>query len=476
MSRIDSYTSAIELARQVKSREITAREVTEKYLERIEDINPRVHAILTVVRTRALEEAARIDQKLEKDQEVGALAGVPFVAKDLEWTEGVRTTMGSLVYRDFVPDQDSIAVARLRRAGAILIGKTNTCEFGLQLETTNRLGPDTRNPYDSSRTVGGSSGGSAAAVAAGLVPVATGSDSAGSIGNPSAFCGVVGLKPSHGRIPQWPDLEDSHLLLDTGPITRSVEDSALMLSVMSGDDGRDPVAMRSPVPDFVSACSRTPKNLRVAWSSSYGGWPLDPEVRDTFGSAIDAFRSFGYDLVEAHPDVEDECLDIYTPLFMGDAHVAFDHLLSQRPFHLDPVTHDVLLDARNVTLAEYIKAHHKLAKMKRRVGAFFDEYDILITPNNLVPAFPALEPPPAIDGEAVPQDWTPHLGFLTPWNLAGNPHITVPAGRSSDGLPISILLVAAIGDEELLFEAASAFERGRPWSNIVPDLDKLEAP
>lgn len=470
MAPIAAFTPAHELARRIRTREISPTEVVEFFLERSLRLDPHLNALATIAQDDAKRRAEAAERALARREEVGPLHGVPFVVKDLEWTKGIRTTMGSLIYRDFVPTDNSIAVEGLTRAGAIVLGKGNACEFGMQLETTNRLGPDTRNPWDPTRSSGGSSGGSAVAVATGFVPLATGSDSAGSIGNPSALCGVVGLKPTHGRVPLWPDPGDSHLLLDTGCQTRSVQDRALMLSIMAGEDSRDPASLRGPVPDFLSAASRPPGVLRVAWSTTFSRYPVEREIRDVVESAALLFGSMGHHLSEAEPCIDGHFLDTYMPLYLGDVHVAYDDLLSQRASDLDPLTRSSLGDARLVTLSQYVQALHRLVAIHRRVEEFFDDHDLLITPATPVCAFPALNPPDSIDGQPVPRDWTPHLSFLTPWNLAGNPSITVPAGLSEDGLPVGILLVAGAGREDLLLAAAAAFEQERPWAEQIPPL------
>jgi Asp-tRNA(Asn)/Glu-tRNA(Gln) amidotransferase A subunit family amidase len=467
---VDAFTPGHELARRIQAREVSPREAIDFFLQRIRELNPRLHALLTIAEDGAVAAADRASDELSRGGEVGPLHGVPFVVKDLEWTQGIRTTMGSLVYRDFVPREDSIAVERLRRSGAIVIGKGNACEFGMHLETKNRLGPDTRNPWDTALSSGGSSGGSAVAVAAGLAPLATGSDSAGSIGNPSGLCGVVGVKPSHGRVPLWPDPGDSRLLLDTGVITRTVLDAALMLSVMAGEDRRDPVSIRGPAPDYATRLAEPVGRLRVGWSTDFSGYPVDREVREIVLSAVSVFEALGHRVEVGAPDIDGSFYDTFTPLYLADEHVGFDELLSRRPGDLDPDTRIELENARRVTLPEYVRALHRRAQFCRAVEEFFSKYDLLITPNNPVPAFPALDPPASIDGHVVARDWTPHLAFLAPWNLSGNPWITVPAGLSRAGLPVGVLLVAAIGREDLLFAAAAAFERERPWSTLIPPI------
>jgi Asp-tRNA(Asn)/Glu-tRNA(Gln) amidotransferase A subunit family amidase len=467
---ISPFTSGYELVDLYRKGDCGPVEVTTMFLDRISELNPELNAILTVAADGALAAARAAEDDTELDAARRPLHGVPLVVKDLEWTKGLRTTMGSLVYRDFVPDEDSIAVERLRNAGAIVIGKGNACEFGMHLETKNRLGPDTRNPWDLRLSAGGSSGGSAAAVAAGMAPIATGSDSAGSIGNPAALCGVVGVKPSHGRVPLWPDPGDARLFLDTGCITRTVRDAAMMLQVMAGPDKRDPVAIRDLPADFIAALDHTPAKLRIAWSDKTGGQPIDPEVRSVTTDAAAVFDELGFDVETATPKIEEPFFNTFMPLYLADEYVGFDYLLSQRPSDLDPDTRTELENARRVTLAEYVKALHRLWTFQAKVSDFFEEYDVLLTPNNPVPAVPALDPPSEIDGQPVPRDWTPHLAFLTPWNMAGNPWASVPCGFSREGLPIGLLIVAARGREDIMFAAAAAFENARPWRENVPPI------
>jgi Asp-tRNA(Asn)/Glu-tRNA(Gln) amidotransferase A subunit family amidase len=243
-----------------------------------------------------------------------------------------------------------------------------------------------------------------------------------------------------------------------------------MLGVMAGEDPRDPASIRRPAPDYFSAVAESLGSIRVAWSTTYSQYPVEPEIREVVESAASVFKSLGHDLTQAEPQIEGAFYDTYMPLYLADVHTAFDQLLSQRPSDLDRLTLISLEDARRVTLSEYVQALHRLLTLRRRVEEFFSEYDLLVTPNNPVCAFPALEPPDQIDGQPVARDWTPHLSFLSPWNLAGNPWLAVPAGLSQNGLPIGALLVAASGREDLLLTAGAAFERERPWSTQIPPL------
>ena len=247
-----AFAPAWQLRDMIASKEVSPVELVDLYLQRIERMNPQLNSYLTVVDDLARSEAVKAEEAISRGETLGPLHGMPIAIKDLEQTRGIRTTMGSLIHKDFVPDEDSIEVERLRAAGVIILGKTNTPEFGLLGESKNRLGDHCRNPWDTRCTTGGSSGGSAAAIASGLAPLSTGSDSAGSITNPAGFCGVYGIKPTLGRIPCWP-LGAPYLFTHYGPLTWTVKDAALMLQVTAGHDRRDPMAIREAPPDYLAA-------------------------------------------------------------------------------------------------------------------------------------------------------------------------------------------------------------------------------
>ena len=451
--RADSTATA--LAAQVRAGEVSAEEALEAALARIEERDDRIGAFLTVAAESARREAAAADRAVRDGAELGPLHGVPVAIKDLEWTAGIRTTYGSRAFEAFVPREDAIGVARLRAAGAIVIGKTNTPEFGLIGETRNLLGPETRNPWDLERTVGGSSGGSAAAVAAGMVPIATGNDTAGSITCPSAMCGLVGVKPTHGRVPNWPEPRDSRLFLDSGPIARTVADAALMLDVMSGPDPRDPVSRLSgPVPERRS-------EPRVAWSPDWGWLAVDDEVRTAAEAAASAFEELGYRVEPDRPDVGD-AMEILLPLIAGDAIALLDGLGADRDA-LSPEARDELELLGEPDVATFIQALNRLWHYRDAVDRFFERYDLMITPSTAVPAFPLGRPPSSIGGRPVTPRWITFMPFQAPWNLTGQPTASVPCGRSADGLPIGLQITAPRHGDELLLAACAAFEQARPW-------------
>src|SRR5215207_6299567 len=296
------FLPATELVRLVRAKELSVREVMEAHLARIERVNGQVNAIVTLTAERAMDQARAADDALARGEEPGPLSGLPVAHKDLFLTEGVRTTFGSLVYNDFVPDHDALIVERLREAGAISVGKTNTPEFGAGSQTFNEVFGETLNPYDPARTCGGSSGGAAAALACGMVPIADGSDMGGSLRNPASFCNVVGFRPSLGRVPSWPVRAGWSLLSTEGPMARTVQDVALMLGVISGPDSRSPLAISGPGEEFFGPLERDFSGTRVAWSRDLGGLPVDPRVTTVLDEQRHVFEDLGCLVEDNEPD------------------------------------------------------------------------------------------------------------------------------------------------------------------------------
>src|SRR5213593_9358 len=281
------FSTAVELARRIRARDVSDTEVVQAHLAQIERVNPKVNAIVTLTAERALAEARTKDAALARGEVAGPLFGLPVAHKDLVATRGIRTTFGSPIYRDHVPDQDALLVERLRAAGAVTIGKTNTPEFGAGSQTFNEVFGRTLNPYDPTKTCGGSSGGSAVALACGMVPIANGTDTGGSLRNPASFCNVVGLRGALGRVPQWPSDTAWQILSVAGPMARTVADAALMLSAMVGPDRRTPTAIAEPGDRFRAPLGRDFKGVRIAWSHDLGGLPIDRRVTKT----LDAQRA-----------------------------------------------------------------------------------------------------------------------------------------------------------------------------------------
>ena len=400
---------------------------------------------------------------------LGPLHGVPVAFKDLTPTAGIRTTFGSRGLEHFVPTEDAVVVERARAAGAIVIGKTNTPEFGCKGVTDNQIFGHTRNPWNLERNAGGSSGGSAAALAAGLTPLTEGSDLAGSIRIPAAACGVVGLKPSLGRVPRYPQRNAWTSCSHVGPMARTVRDAALFLSVLAGPDERDPQSLPATGEDFAHAAEGGVRGLRVAWSPDLGYAPLTPEVRRAVERAARRFTDLGCSVEEAHPGFANPrtlFITLTSPYRAADME---PHLAKWRD-HLDPVLHSRLDAAAKLTAIDYEKATHERTALWQTVSRFFQRYDLLLTPTVSTAAFPlGLTFPPEIDGRKLdnPLDW---ISLCYPFNLTGQPAISVPCGFTEDGLPVGLQIVGRRFADASVLRAAAAFEAVAPWADRRPGL------
>ena len=440
-----------EVVEAVRSRRVSAREIVAGALEAIDE-GAHVRAFLAVEGERALAAADAVDAIVSRGEEPGPLAGVPVGVKDLTETAGLTTTYGSRAFRTNVPSEDAVLVARLRAAGAIVVGKTNTPAFGMLGETKNRLGADARNPRDPARTPGGSSGGSAAAVAAELVPLATGSDSAGSIAVPASFCGVVGLKASIGRIPTVPSPDDSLQWLSNGVLAATVEDCALALSVLAGHDPRDPVARRDslPHPDAIRAAG-----LQVAFSHDLGFFAVDPEVRRVCESAARRLEGLGVVVSVDAPQTEHP-FEVYMPLYLADVRRAVLPIVA--PDDLFAESLEELAAFPALTDEEYVGALRRLWVFRAAQAAFFERYDAIVCPATAVPAFPLREPPVTIGGRTVTPGWMSFMPFPTAFNLGGQPTVTVPVGVTAEDLPVGLMIAAPLGREDICLWLAHLLE------------------
>lgn len=432
-------------------REVSARELVEASLERIDETGD-LNAFLTLCPERALDEANRLDHDVTAHHD-GALRGVPIAVKDLHDTEGVRTTYGSLRFAEHVPDQDCAVVARLRAAGAIVIGKTNTPAFGLISETKNRLGPPCANPYAPDRTAGGSSGGSAVAVAVGAVPFATGSDAAGSINVPSAFCGVFGFKPSLGMVANVPPSTSLLPFISSGPITHTVDDAALTMDVLVGYDARDPMSRVFPPGSFREALGEgLPAGVRVAYSGDLGRFRVDEEIITQVERTARSLAGRGCVVTRDHPWLDDP-MELYVGLYVPDARQAgFD----------DPATWDELFpeslvelrDAPATSAEQYARRWNKWWLLQSTMREFFTRYDVLVVPTTATTAFVHNEMPSVIGSSSVEPVWTTWMPFTPIFNMTGQPCANVPTGFSSTGLPIGVMVVGAVGADRLVMQVA----------------------
>ena len=467
-----AFAPASEHRELIATKQISPVELTRLYYSRIDKLDSQLNAYLTLTRDTAMAQAREAEESVMRGDELGPLHGVPISIKDLEMTKGVRTTGGSLVYKDRVPEHDSAVVERVFKAGAITLGKTNVPEFGLIGANENRLGDHCRNPWNTGHTTGASSGGAGASVTAGLCSLATGSDGGGSIRIPSSFCGVYGIKPTQGRVSRYngPVAHDlPNLTGQSGPMTRSVRDAAVMLQVIAGYDPRDPTTLRETPPDFVAAVDRGVNGLRVAWSPDFGYAVVDPEVAETTSKAAKVFEELGCSVEESDLTIESH-FDVWWTLATTSLHVNSGHLLESHEDQLTWYILDGLRSGRTVNGADYAKAVGRIDPLKAQFTDLFEEYDLLLSPTMAVPAMPVGEYPADIGDVKAHRHYFRFLPFTYPINLIGHPAASIPCGLSSDGLPIGLHIVGRRGDEETVLAASAAFEKARPWIQHRPPV------
>jgi amidase len=469
MSNELCFSTAVELARRIRAREVSVTEVVQAHLAQIERVNPKVNAIVTLTAERALAEAREKDAELARGAAPGPLFGLPVAHKDLIPTRGIRTTYGSRIYRDNVPEQDALLVERLRAAGAITMGKTNTPEFGAGSQTFNEVFGRTLNPYDLTKTCGGSSGGAAVALACGLVPIANGSDTGGSLRNPASFCNVVGLRGSVGRVPAWPTDSPWGTLHVPGAMARTVADLALMLSAMAGPDRRSPVAIAEPGDRFRGDLGRDFKNVRVAWSRDLGGLPVDRRVTKVLEAQRGTFDSLGCRVEDGEPDLTNagnifqvqRALNFatrYGPLLDKHRHLMKDTVIWN-------VEEGLALTARRIGEADVQRA-----QLYHRMREFMERHEFLLIPTVQVPPFDVTQPyVTEINGTKLPTyiDWMRSCSDIT---VTALPAISVPAGFTDEGLPVGLQIVGRHQDEWGVLQLAHAFERATGFHRRRPPV------
>lgn len=465
------YTPAVELARHYRAGELSPVEVTMAVLERIDHLNPRLNAYCTPTPALALEAARGAEAAIMRGETDAPLLGVPISVKDLILTAGVRTTRGSLLYADYVPDEDAPVVERVKRAGAVILGKTNTPELGWRGTTDNRVFGPSRNPWDTSLTPGGSSGGAAAQVAAGLGPLALGTDGGGSVRIPASYCGIFGLKPHAGRVPVWPASATGDLS-HVGPMTRTVADAALLLGVLAGPDERDRLSLPEGRDDYLAACAQGARDglrgVRVAWSPTLGYASVDPEVRAIAARAAARFAELSAEVEETDPAFPSP-YDTFNVYFYGGITAGLATILPDKKSLLDHGLRAVVEAGGRMTGQEWGRAAQGRMALWERVRTFFGHYDLLLTPTMPQKPFPVgTDGPRGAGDDERNLDWTP---FTYPFNLTGQPVASVPCGWTSDGLPVGLQIVGRRFAEATVLRAAAAFEALQPWADRQPPLD-----
>lgn len=467
------FTPAVALAELIRRRAISPVEIIRAVLERTERLNPRLGAYVLVHAERALEQARQAEQAVMGSQPLGPLHGVAVSIKDNLGTAGDRTTFGSRLLAEFIPPEDAPSVARLRASGAIFVGRTNLPEFAWRGSTDNLLFGESRNPWDPARTPGGSTGGGAAAVAAGLGPLALGSDGAGSIRIPASFCGLVGFKPTFGRVPMYPAAGGNELVAHVCPLARTVSDVALMMNVIARFDPRDPFALPDHGVDYLAALDRPLERahehapVRVAWSPDLGFAPVEPETRRIAEDAARAFADLGVELDEASPELGDPSWILRT-LYGGAQAGAHAARPPEQKAQMDPALVAYAEASASLSVVDYLEAVAARQALVDSLRRFFERYDLLLTPTLCLPTFPlGLVGPDEVSGRSVT-----HLGWTLcyPFNYSGQPAVSVPAGWTESGLPVGLQIVGRRLEDALVLRAAAALETLRPWAERRPDL------
>jgi Asp-tRNA(Asn)/Glu-tRNA(Gln) amidotransferase A subunit family amidase len=467
------FTPATELGRLYRQRELSPVEVAEAVLARLERLNPTLNAFLTATAELAQEQARASEARFQRGEQIGLLDGVPYSIKDIEATAGIRTTYGSKWFEDNVPTADGGAARRLRPTGGVLLGKTNTSNHGYKDMCDNLLGPPCQNPWKLGRTSGASSGGAGAAVAAGLGPVAHGSDGGGSIRIPAALCGVVGVKPSYGRVPLVPNADYWAARSHNGPLARTVRDAALVLQALAGTDGRDPLSIDAQPDDYLAACDGDLRGLQVAWSPDLEYAAVDSEVVEIAGRAARRFVELGCEVDQPRlgwPSPYEFHKVIYG---VGVASRQLERARA-RPDWTDVTLLRMILEGCQYTAQQFAQAQQERSRFYEAVSETFETYDLLLCPTMPVGAWSA-EPGPfeGLDdlGGKPAYSLFERCTFTYPFNMTGQPVATVPCGFTAEGLPVGLQIVGRWHADSQVLRAAACFEALQPWADRRPPLD-----
>ncbi|MCZ6875131.1 MAG: amidase [bacterium] len=461
------FLNATAQAELIASRQISAVELMTAHLDQIERVNPKVNAICTLVAEPALQAAEQADLRQARGEAIGPLHGLPVGIKDLVDTQGIRTTYGSPIYANHVPEQDALVVTRYKQAGAIVLGKTNTPEFGAGSQTFNPVFGATCNPYDLHKTCGGSSGGAGVALACGMLPIAQGSDTGGSLRNPAAWSNVVGFRNSAGRVPVWPSKMGFSALSVTGAMGRTVRDVALQLSVIAGPDPRVPNALQCPADDFRAALGRDFRGVRVAWSRDLGRYPVEPVITQVCDAQRGTFADLGCVVEDAEPDLQGADESFQTVRAYIFAHRHAEHLTRQR----DKMKQTVIWNAEQglrLSALDVARAEEQRTTLHLQMVAFFKQYEFLCLPTTQVPPFSLeQEYPTEINGQPLDTyiDW---MGLCYAITMTGCPAISVPCGFTPDGLPVGLQIVGPPHADVAILQLAHAFEQATMFYQRQP--------
>ena len=456
--------SAVELRGLVLAKEVSPVELLDRTLERLEHVEPRLNSFVTVTEETARVAARAAERAVLDGDAPGLLHGLPVSVKDLIAMDGVRCTFGSKSAADNVATLDAPAVERVREAGAVIVGKTTTSEFGCKAVGDSPLTGITRNPWNLAKTPGGSSAGAAASVAAGVTPFALGTDGGGSVRIPGSLTGLFTIKPQFARVPVFPE-SAAPTLAHVGPMARTVRDAALLLTAIAGFDRRDPFSVAEPVPDYLSACDQSVRGMRIAWSPTMGY--ADP-VREVVGiceQAVGTLEDLGCEVELVDEVMERDPIDMWMSEFYASIGTRLNTVLAEQPEALDPAVADVLGGALEQTVGEYWTQVFNRYRFREEMRGFMEDYDLLVSPVLPVPAFDVgLNVPPRMPQSNI-VSW---VRYTYPFNLTGQPSASVPAGVTDDGLPVGLQLVAKSFRETDIFRLAAALEAARPWGGMKP--------
>ena len=456
--------TAVEMAAQIRTRKLTATEVMTAHLRQIERVNPKVNAIVTLVADQALANAKKADDAQARGAALGPLHGLPIAIKDLVATAGIRTTYGSRLHKDDVPDHDAIHIERIKNAGGILVGKTNTPEFGAGSQTFNEVFGKTRNPWDLTKTCGGSSGGAAVSLTTNMVPLADGSDNGGSLRNPAAFCNVVGFRVAPGRVPVGPGWQTQSV---NGPMGRTVADVALLLSVMAGPDPRSPISITEPGSKFVQPLTRNFKGVRVAWFENFGGAPFDTRILNAVNAQRKVFESLGCIVETAEPDLTGGA-ESYETLRLWSYASNYGADAKRHPELFKDTILDAVAQGAKLSAADIARANSQHGIVWDRMRRFLDRYEYFIVPSTQVPPFSVDLPwVKEINGIKMKTyiEWMKCCWMIT---ITECPSISMPCGFTPEGLPVGLQIVGRHRDEFSVLQMASAFEQATGYGKKRP--------
>jgi len=471
------WMSGRKLGERIKKKEISPVEILKCYLEKINKVNPFINAIVTVAEEPAHAGAKSAEEAVMQGAPLGPLHGVPVIIKDNIFTKGIKTTFGSKLYENFIPDTDAILIKRLKDAGAIILGKTNMPEFGILPITDNLVFGSTQNPWDSKKTSGGSSGGSAAAVAAGCCALSAANDSGGSIRIPASLCGVYGFKPSFGLIPSYPRLPGWETLFHEGPITRTVEDAAMMLEVLAGPDEHDRFTLPPTPKDYLSCLNKEIKGLKIAYSHDLGYAAVDPEVKKLAYKAALVFEELGCQVEEIKPDLPD-MLNALEAITVTNILTANEKRLDKWKEVAYPAYRPMFDTIFKITNKDLVRDQFDRERILwEKMRKIFDEYDLLLTPTSAVAAFDsgAGGPigPQQIDNKQVSElSWTTLTDHA---NFTGQPAASVPCAFTEKGLPVGLQIIGRRYSDHTVLQASAAFESARPWNKYLPPIDNSKS-